>query len=319
MRYKEFGKTGMKVSELCLGTWGMGGVGWDNNPEETRQDAIFAAVEAGINFIDTAPAYNNGEAERVLGRALKNMGRRQDVIISTKCGNFFTDGITYVRDGRRDKIIGQVEESLRNLQTDYIDLMLIHWPDPKTPFEETMGALNQLKQDGKILHVGVSNFTREQMEDANQYCTIEAFQPQYSMVNRGSEELIRWAHEQGMGIMTYGSLGGGILTGAFREPVEFAATDSRNRFYKHFHEPMFSKVMKVLEVMDEISAQRDNVPLAQIALNWNAQKEFVSSCIVGAQHRRKVEQNSAAFDWSLTAEEMAKLDAAIAQYLTEEK
>ena len=315
MRYKQFGKTGMQVSEFCLGTWGMGGVGWDNNPEETRLDAIAAAIESGVNFFDTAPAYNAGAAERVLGKALKDLGKRQDVIISTKCGNFFTDGITYIKDGRRDKIIGQVEDSLRNLQTDYIDLMLIHWPDPNTPFEETMGALNTLKEQGKILHVGVSNFSKEQMEDANQYCEIEAFQPQYSMVNRSGEELIRWAADQGMGIMTYGSLGGGILTGAFREPVEFAATDSRNRFYKHFHEPMFSKVMEVLKVMDKLSAEHDNVPLSQIALNWCAQKDFVSTCIVGAQHRRKVLENAAAYDWSLTAEEMALLDSAIHQYL----
>ncbi len=315
MRYKQFGKTGMQVSEFCLGTWGIGGVGWDNNSEETRLDAIYAAVEAGVNFIDTAPAYNGGEAERVLGRALKNMGKRQDVIISTKCGNFFVDGITYVKDGRKEKIIGQVEDSLRNLQTDYIDLMLIHWPDPNTPFEETMGALSQLKQEGKILHVGVSNFSQAQMEEANQYCEIEAFQPQYSMVNRGGEELIKWAAEQNMGIMTYGSLGGGILTGAFREPVEFAASDSRNRFYKHFQEPTFSKVMEVLKVMDQLSKEHDNVPLAQIALNWCAQKDFVSTCIVGAQHRRKVLENAAAFAWTLTAEEMAMLDNAIHQYL----
>ena len=315
MRYKQFGKTGMQVSEFCLGTWGMGGVGWDSNPEETRLDAIYAAVEAGVNFIDTAPAYNGGEAERVLGKALKNMGKREDVIISTKCGNFFTDGITYIKDGRREKITQQIEESLRNLQTDYIDLMLIHWPDPNTPFEETMGALNDLKAQGKILHVGVSNFSQAQMEEANQYCEIEAFQPQYSMVNRSGEELIRWAADQNMGIMTYGSLGGGILTGAFRELTTFAATDSRNRFYKHFQEPTFSKVMELLKVMDKLSAEHDNVPLAQIALNWCAQKDFVSTCIVGAQSRRKVLENAAAYDWSLTAEEMAMLDAAIHQYL----
>ena len=315
MRYKQFGKTGMMVSEFCLGTWGMGGVGWDDNPEETRIDAIAAAIEAGVNFIDTAPAYNGGAAERLLGKALKDLGKRQDVIISTKCGNFFINGTTYVRDGRRDKITQQVEESLQNLQTDYIDLMLIHWPDVNTPFEETMGALNDLKKAGKILHVGVSNFSQEQMEEANQYCEIEAYQPQYSMVNRSGEKLIKWAAEQNMGIMTYGSLGGGILTGAFREPVQFDASDSRNRFYKHFQEPTFSKVMEVLKVMDKLSAEHDNVPLAQIALNWCAQKDFVSTCIVGAQHRRKVMENAAAYDWSLTAEEMALLDAAIAQYL----
>ena len=134
------------------------------------------------------------------------------------------------------------------------------------------------------------------------------------MVHRDDEPLIRWAAEQGMGVMTYGSLGGGILTGAFREPRTFAPSDSRNRFYKHFQEPTFSKVMELLKVMDGFSAEH-GVPLSQIALNWCAQKDFVSTCIVGAQHREKVAQNAAAFDWSLTPEEMAALDRAIAENL----
>ena len=149
MRYKVFGKTGMNVSEMTLGTWGMGGVGWDDNPKAVRQDAIRAAVEAGVNFMDTAPAYNAGAAERCLGETLADMGARQDVVISTKCGNVFVDGVTYRRDGTAAGIRRQCEESLRNLRTDYIDLMLVHWPDPNTPFEETMGELAKMKQEGK--------------------------------------------------------------------------------------------------------------------------------------------------------------------------
>ena len=160
MRYKQFGKTGMQVSEMALGTWGIGGVGWDANPEETRLDAIRAAVESGVTFFDTAPAYNAGAAEKVLGKALRDMGARKDVVISTKCGNEYING-GYVKDGDPAKILRECEESLRNLQTDYIDLYLVHWPDPNTPFEATMDALNRLKKEGKILHVGVSNFSRQ--------------------------------------------------------------------------------------------------------------------------------------------------------------
>lgn len=315
MRYKMFGKTGMKVSELCLGTWGIGGVGWYEQSEDTRTDAIRAAVEHGVTFIDTAPAYNSGAAERLLGKTLEDMGARKDVVISTKCGNVFVDASTYVRDGSAGTIRRQCEESLRNLRTDYIDLYLVHWPDPKTPFEETMSTLARLKQEGKILHVGVSNFSQAQIEEAGQYCPIEALQPQYSMVARGSEDLIRWAAGQGMGIMAYGAMGGGILTGAYRQLQTFAPSDSRNRFYKHFQEPMFSKIMELLKVMDRISEQRGGTPLAQIALNWTAQKDDISACIVGAQSRAKVEQNCAAFDWSLSPEETAILDQTIHQYL----
>ena len=167
MKYSIFGKTGMRVSAMTLGAWGMGNVGWDIYDDEVKADAIAAALEEGINFYDTAPAYNAGTAERFLGRILKENGARNRVYISTKCGNVFTDGITYVRDGRYDSIIRQCEQSLINLQTDYIDLMLIHWPDPKTPFEETMDALNRLKTEGKILHIGVSNFSIDQMKEVS--------------------------------------------------------------------------------------------------------------------------------------------------------
>lgn len=316
MRYKLLGKTGMKVSEMTLGTWGIGGAGWDDNPEETRLDAIRAAVECGVNFIDTAPAYNGGIAERYIGKVLKDMSVRKDMIITTKCGTEFING-TYVRSCARDTILRECEESLRNLQTDYIDLYLIHWPDAQVPLEETMDALNTLKQQGKVLHVGVSNFSREQIEEANRYCPIEAYQPQYSMVFRGNEPQMRWAAEQGIGVMSYGSLGAGILTGAYRNLTAFADTDNRSRFYKFFQEPMFSKVQELLKFMDQLAAER-KVPLSQIALNWAAQKPFVSSCIVGAQSRKKIEENCACFDWMLTDTEMQQLDVAIHQYLDEE-
>ena len=316
MRYKQLGKTGMKVSEMALGTWGIGGAGWDDNPEETRLDAIRSAVECGINFIDTAPAYNGGVAERYIGKVLKDMGVRKDMIITTKCGTEFING-TYVRSCAKDTILRECEESLRNLQTDYIDLYLIHWPDAKVPLAETMDALNTLKQQGKVLHVGVSNFSREQIEEASRYCPVEAYQPQYSMVFRSNEEQMKWATEHGIGVMTYGSLGAGILTGAYRSLTAFAATDNRSRFYKFFQEPMFSKVQELLGAMDKLAEAR-KVPLSQIALNWAAQKPFVSSCIVGAQSRKKIEENCACFDWALTDAEMQQLDAAIHQYLDEE-
>lgn len=317
MRYKKFGKTGMQVSEMALGTWGIGGAGWDSYAEESRLDAIRAAVECGINFIDTAPAYNGGVAEQYIGRVLKDMGIRQKMILATKCGTEFINS-TYVRSCAPDVIFRECETSLKNLQTDYIDLYLIHWPDANVPIAETMDALNTLKKQGKVLHVGVSNFSKEQIMEAQKYGDIEAYQPQYSMVFRSNEEQMKWANEQGMGVMTYGSLGAGILTGAYREQISFAANDNRNRFYKHFQEPMFSKVMQVLAVMDQLSEARNHVPLSQIAINWSAQKEFVSSCIVGAQSRRKIEENSASFGWALTPEEVKVLDNAIHTYLDEE-
>ena len=310
MRYKILGSTGLKVSEMALGTWGIGGAGWDEVPTEKRQDAIRAACECGVNFIDTAPAYNAGVAERHVGEVLSELKLRQRIVISTKCGTKYVDG-QYIRTCKSDDIKRQIHESLDNLKSDYIDIYLIHWPDPEVPFEETMTLLEDIKSQGMIKHIGVSNFSIAQIEEASQFGKIEVYQPQYSMVFRDNEETIKWAHEHNIGVMAYGSLGGGILTGKIREAREYAPSDNRNRFYKHFQEPMFSKVMKVVGVMDEISASHDNVPLSQIAINWSAQKEFITAAIVGAQSRVKVEENAAAFDWTLSNEEMAKLDAQI--------
>ena len=150
MKYRELGTTGMNISQITLGTWGMGDVGWDHYDESTRIDAIRTAAQCGVNLIDTAPAYNNGAAERLVGRALAQLGIRNELYISTKCGNVFVDGKVYCRDGSAAMIRRQCEESLVNLQTDHIDVMLIHWPDPDTPFEETLGALNELKKEGEI-------------------------------------------------------------------------------------------------------------------------------------------------------------------------
>ncbi|MFR4165250.1 MAG: aldo/keto reductase [Dorea formicigenerans] len=307
MQYQEFGKTGLRVSKLCLGTWGIGGAGWDSYSDESRMDAIKAALECGINFIDTAPAYNAGKAECYVGETLNKLKKRKEVVISTKCGNKFVDG-KYLRCGSKESILKQCDESLKNLKTDYIDIYLVHWPDPDVELEETIDAVSTLKKEGKILHAGVSNFSKEQIEEAQKYCKIEAFQPQYSLADRKDEKLIRWAHEQGLGIMTYGTLGGGILTGNYRKLRTFEQTDSRNRFYPYFKEPLFSKAMELLTIMDQIAEER-NVSLAQIAEKWVIQKRFVSSCIIGAQSRARVEENCRNLQWELTDNEIRRLES----------
>lgn len=307
MQYQEFGKTGLRVSKLCLGTWGIGGAGWDSYSDESRMDAIKAALECGINFIDTAPAYNAGKAECYVGETLNKLKKRKEVVISTKCGNKFVDG-KYLRCGSKESILKQCDESLKNLKTDYIDIYLVHWPDPDVELEETIDAVSTLKKEGKILHAGVSNFSKEQIEEAQKYCKIEAFQPQYSLADRKDEKLIRWAYEQGLGIMTYGTLDGGILTGNYRKLRTFEQTDSRNRFYPYFKEPLFSKAMELLTIMDQIAEER-NVSLAQIAEKWVIQKRFVSSCIIGAQSRARVEENCRNLQWELTDNEIRRLES----------
>lgn len=305
-----FGKTGIAVSPITLGTWGIGGAGWDEYPDDVRLDTIKAAVESGINLIDTAPAYNGGKAEQYIGKALEEIGARDDVVIVTKTGNDYIDG-QYVRNGKADNIFALCERSLKNLRTDRIDILLLHWPDPGVPLEETFGAMNRLKEQGIIGHIGASNLTKEQIAEAEQCTEFEVYQPQFSMLARENEETIRWAHEKGIGVMAYGSLSGGLLTGRYRTVEKYETMDNRNRFYgRFFQEPVFSRVMQLLEVMQTI-ADRHNAEIAEVALNWSRQKPFIDTCIVGAQKRSRVEGNLKCLNWELTEEEMGILDAAI--------
>ena len=306
------GKTGLKVSELCLGAWAIGGAGWGPTNKKDCLEAIRTMVDNGVNIIDTAPAYNAGVSEQIVGEAIK--GIRDKVYVVTKTGSWYLGG-AYVRTLKREKILLQCDMSLKNLGIECIDLYLLHWPDASVPIGETMDVLAGLKKQGKINHIGVSNFTKEMILEAEKYGPVEALQMQYSMVSRDAEDLIKWAHERGIGVMTYGSLGAGILSGAIRTLPDYPENDSRKRFYRYFEEPVFSKVMKLLGLLDEISAQHGSVPLAQIAINWNAQKPFVDTSLVGVRSAAHARENCAGMDWMLTTEEMASIDRKIKQEL----
>lgn len=314
MRYKQFGSTGVEVSALTVGTWAIGGANWGDVNKNDSIKAIHAMLDNGVNSIDTAPAYNFGESEKVVGEAIQ--GRRDKIFLTTKTAVYNSKERPFVKDGRWETVLRMCEDSLKNLRTDYIDLMVIHWPDIEhnAPLSETMGALEELKQAGKIRFIGVSNFDQALIEEARKYGDIAALQPPYSMVNRSAEGLMKWTASQGMANMTYGSLGAGILTGAIRTLPNFAPDDMRVAFYDFFKEPKFSKVMKLLTVLDEIAAAH-NAPVAQVAVNWNAQKDFVSTSLCGVRKVEEANENCRGFEWSLTADEMETIDKAIDTYL----
>jgi len=267
-------------------------------------------VDLGVNLIDTAPAYGDGSSEEVVGEAVR--GIRDKVIISTKCGIKIDapQGMNR-RKSTKEEIINGCEGSLRRLGVDCIDILFVHWPDESTPLEETMTALNKLKEEGKIRHIGLSNFSILQTEEALKFGAIDVIQPPFSMVNQSAKELMLWAHEHNISSMTYGSLGAGILGGKIRTLPDLVQGDVRNFFYGNiFKEPGFSKVMELLKTMDKISAER-NVPLAQIAINWVAQKDHVLTALVGVRTDEHARENCAASDWTLSPDETAMLDAEV--------
>ena len=314
MRYKHFKNAGADISALTVGTWGIAGansagVSWGDVDTKESIAAVRRMVENGVNMVDTAPIYGEGHSEEVVGQALK--GIRDKVYLTTKFVsyiNHFTG--TSVRDCKYNTVEREIDESLKRLQTDYIDFYVMHWPDVNTPIEETMAAVNMLKEKGKIRFIGMSNSPKELIMEAQKYAKIDVIQPPFSMVNQTERELMEWAETQGIGTMTYGSLGAGILTGAIRECPEYDPKDMRLVFYPFFKEPTFSKIMELLKTLDAIAEEHEK-PVAQVSINWSTQKSFVSTALTGVNTPAQADENCSAFDWELTEEEIARIDSEI--------
>ena len=314
MRYKHFKNAGADISALTVGTWGIAGansagVSWGDVDTKESIAAVRRMVENGVNMVDTAPIYGEGHSEEVVGQALK--GIRDKVYLTTKFGsyiNHFTG--TSVRDCKYNTVEREIDESLKRLQTDYIDFYVMHWPDVNTPIEETMAAINMLKEKGKIRFIGMSNSPKELIMEAQKYAKIDVIQPPFSMVNQTERELMEWAETQGIGPMTYGCLGAGILTGAIRECPEYDPKDMRLVFYPFFKEPTFSKIMELLKTLDAIAEEHEK-PVAQVSINWSTQKSFVTTALTGVNTPAQADENCSAFDWELTEEEIARIDSEI--------
>ena len=320
MRYTECISLGTRLSSLGAGTWSMAGKNayglvFGRTDEARPVETLRTLLDEGVNVIDTAPIYGmEGAAEKLVGRALQD-GYREKAFLVTKFGDY-CDAATGARviDDSREDILREIDASLERLGTDHIDLYLMHYPDEKVPIEETMDTLRELVEEGKISHIGVSNVSIPQLEEYMRFAKIDAVELRYSMVDRESEEVLKWAHERGLATLTYGTLAGGILTGAFRTLPHFGPKDIRYTFYTGFREPMFSKVQKLLLDMDTLAAKHGR-PVAQVALAWAMQKDFVTTALVGCSSPARAQENCAAATLELTADEMALLDASIERNL----
>jgi aryl-alcohol dehydrogenase-like predicted oxidoreductase len=313
MRFAPFGRTGLELSKVAIGTWGIGGAGWGGQDENDSIEAIHAGLDGGINFIDTAPIYGFGLAEEVIGKALEGYDRSQ-IAIATKFGVTWPDGPGngLVQNGSRSNILREIDLSLKALRTDYIDIYIQHWPDTDTqaPASETFGTLQELKEQGVIRHIGVSNSTIELIAAANEHTDIEVLQIQHSMLERGNEELMGWAIEHEIATMAWAPLAAGMLTGRYREIPTFDADDWRVIFYPFFVEPAFSKAQALLKTLDEI-ALAHSAPVSAITINWSAQNPLVSSALLGGRNKAEAIENAAALDFELTDAEIAQINAAI--------
>lgn len=317
MRYKQFGKTGLELSEIALGTWALGGKDMGPVDEKDAIAAIHAMIDHGVNFIDTAPTYGRGASEEIVGKAL--IGRRNEISLLTKCGIRWPEGpknfnAGAIRDSSAESIRRQIDASLSRLQTNYIDFYLIHWPDLNTPLEETVDVLKELKKAGKIRFTGISNFEPDMLKKLYELGVLDVVQYPFSMVNLSRMDLLKECHDKGIATMGYGSLGAGILTGTFREVPTFDEHDARSGFYDFFKEPKFSKVMQLLSVLDAIAVEH-GVPVAQVAINWTTQNGIVDTSLTGVRNEAEAVINTAAMDWSLTDDEIARINKGIDTYI----
>ena len=228
IEYTTLGTSGIEVSKVCLGTWAIGGWMWGGTDEKESIETIRTVIDRGIHFVDTAPVYGFGRSEEIVGKALKGYIPRDQVVIATKVGLEWSDSGKVFRNSTRQRLLKEVDDSLRRLQVDYIDLYQVHWPDPLVPFEETAEVMNELLEAGKIRAIGVSNYSPEQMDAFRKGAPLHSIQPPYNLFERQIEEdILPYAKQHKMAVMAYGSICRGLLSGKMSADRSFDGDDLR--------------------------------------------------------------------------------------------
>jgi aryl-alcohol dehydrogenase-like predicted oxidoreductase len=302
----KLGRTGLEVSRIAFGTWQLGG-DWGSFDEDAAIGAIHKAWDCGITLFDTAQGYGNGRAEQVLGTALRSRlaAERDNVVIATKGG--IDPGTERARRGDREFLRAGVEQSLQMLGVEHIDLYQVHWPDPETPFSETAGALAEMVTEGKIRHVGVSNFDVAQMQEFSETLPVETLQPPYHLFRRGIEgEILDHARANDIGILAYSPLGSGLLTGAMDAGTRFEDDDWRSQATA-FTGESFETNLAVVEELKALAAEKD-AQVSQLAIAWVLAQPGVHVAIVGARSDRNIEASAAAGELGLTEDDLRRIE-----------
>ncbi len=307
--------TDLQPGRIGLGTWAIGGWMWGGSDEHESIRTIHAAIERGITLIDTAPVYGMGRSEEIVGKAVAQADR-DTLVISTKAGLEWQGGQPY-RNATRERLIAEIDDSLKRLGVDVIDIHHVHWPDPLVPIEETAGAMKEIHDAGKIRAVGVSNFSVEQMERFRQVCPLHVIQPPYNLFERGIEEdVLPYAREHDIATLTYGALCRGLLTGKMTQHQEFQGDDLRQTDPK-FRQPRFIQYLTAAEKLDQLARERFGKRVIHLALRWLLDRPSVSVALWGARHPGQLDPISEIDDFHIdeqTARDIAQiLDECIKQ------
>jgi aryl-alcohol dehydrogenase-like predicted oxidoreductase len=305
MQIIPFGETDFKVTRVCFGAWAIGGKLWGRVEEKESIGALEAALAEQINFFDTAPVYGFGHSEELIGKAFKS--KRKELIIATKCGLLWDDRGRVKVDNRPQAIIEDAEKSLLRLQTDYIDLLQIHWPDEKIAAEHSLEAMMRLKEQGKIREIGVSNFPKEQLEAAVKIFPVRSLQPPYNLLERGIEEaLLPFCFENKIAVMVFEPLCRALFSGKFSRGYKAPKGDLRGQDAR-FQGEKFEIVLDFVEKLKKFAEQRTITP-GQAAIAWTLHHQAVSAAICGAKTAPQTRENAGAMKISFNEEEMAELN-----------
>ncbi len=314
MEYRQFGKTDLRISAIGFGCWEIGGT-YGRIDEGRFQHAVRQAIDDGITCFDTAEAYGMGVSEEAVGRALG--ARRRDVAIVTKFGVGYEE-MPNRRDSSRRRVVASIEKSLKRLQTDHVDVYMVHWPDLETPLDETMKALDDTVRHGKARYIGVSNFRLAQIEAAIQLRPIDVVQYGWNMFDRRMQaEIFPYCAAQQIGVMAYGSLAYGMLSGAFRAGMQFEESDWRSRggmmgnlnlFRTLFGPEHFPRNLEAVEDLKRLAAKHDKT-LPQFALRWTLSNPVVGTALVGFREPTEVSENLGALGWEISNADMKEVDA----------
>jgi aryl-alcohol dehydrogenase-like predicted oxidoreductase len=308
---RPLGRTDIRVSPVALGCWPISGMTSLDVSEQDSLATIHAALDSGINFLDTAFGYGaTGESERLIARAIA--GQRDNVVLATKCGLHWGPDGKRVIDGRPTTLRRDCEESLRRLTTDRVELLYLHAPDPATPLAESAGELRRLLEEGQARAIGVSNFTLDQVAEFHAICPVAAVQPPYNMLQREIErDLVPWCRERTVSLCTYWPLLKGLLAGRLPRNFVFRPGDGRAK-YPMFQGQEWERNQDFLDELRGIAAAAKRT-VAQVVVNWTIHQPGLTAALCGAKRPEQIRETAGAMGWALTAEQRQQIEAALAR------
>lgn len=309
LEYIEIQGTHIISSRIALGTWAMGGWMWGGTDDKASIRTIHTALDQGINLIDTAPIYGYGRSEEIVGEALRQRGRRESVILATKVGLDWTNG-KIERNSTRQRILHELEDSLRRLQTDYVDIYQVHWPDPLVPVEETAATLRELYEQGKIRAIGVSNYSPAEMARFSAVAPLHTIQPPYNLFEREIErDVLPFALGHDITTLTYGALCRGLMSGAMRTDRQFANGDMRKTTDPKFQPGHFAEYLNAVGQLDKFARENYGKRVIHLAVRWLLDQPGVGVALWGARRPEQLAPIREVMGWSLGKSDFAAIDA----------